>query len=97
MMRGGCRLLLTSLLALFLADYCCRLHNVVSFTTVSRVEFGLISLGLHCFVRLSSAGLIVVLIPGCCWADSALSVYHNAVPLHTSAPFLGRCYRQLDY
>ena len=29
------------------------------------LEFGLVSLGLQCFLRLSSAGLIVVLIPGC--------------------------------
>ena len=40
-------------------------------------EFGLGSLGLHCFLRLSSAGLIVVLVPGCCWAWSAFSVLHD--------------------
>ena len=38
------------------------------------LEFGLVSLGLHCFLRLTSAGLIFVLIPGCCWACSAFSV-----------------------
>ena len=32
------------------------------------------SLGLHCFLRLSCAGLTVVLGPGCCWACSAFSV-----------------------
>ena len=31
-------------------------------------DFDLVSLGLHCFLWLSAAGLIVVLIPGCCWA-----------------------------
>ena len=31
------------------------------------LAFGLVSLDLHCFLRLSSAGLIVVLIPWCCW------------------------------
>ena len=41
------------------------------------VVFGLISLGLHCFLRLSSAGLVVVWIPGCCWAYSAFSVCHT--------------------
>ena len=40
------------------------------------LEFGLVSLGLHCVLRLSSAGLIVVSIPGYCWAYSALSVQH---------------------
>ena len=39
-----------------------------------RWGFDLVSLDLHCFMRLSSAGLIVVLIPGCCWASSAFSV-----------------------
>ena len=36
--------------------------------------FGLVSLGLHCFLRLSTAGLIVVLLPVCCWAYPAFSV-----------------------
>ena len=37
------------------------------------LEFELVSLGLHCFLRLSSAGLLVLLVPGCtcCWAYSA--------------------------
>ena len=38
------------------------------------LEFGLVSLGLHCFLRLSCAGLTVGLIPGYCWAHSAFSV-----------------------
>ena len=38
------------------------------------MAFGLVSLGLHCFLQLSSAGLIVVLVPGCCWPDSAFPV-----------------------
>ena len=38
------------------------------------LEFGWVSLGLHCFLRLSSAGLIVVLISGSCWAYPAFSV-----------------------
>ena len=38
------------------------------------LEFGLVSLGLHCLLRLSSAGLLVALIPGCCWAYVAFSV-----------------------
>ena len=37
------------------------------------MAFGLVSLGLHCFLQLSSAGLIDVLVPGCCWAYSAFS------------------------
>ena len=32
------------------------------------------SLGLHCLLQLSSAGLIVVLVHGCGWAHSAFSV-----------------------
>ena len=39
--------------------------------------FGLVSSGLHCFLRLSSAGqhgLIVALVPGYFWAFSAFSV-----------------------
>ena len=35
---------------------------------------GWVSLGPHCFLQLSSAGLIMVLVPGCCWAYSAFSV-----------------------
>ena len=38
------------------------------------MAFGLILLGLHCFLQLSSAGLIAVLVPACGWADSAFSV-----------------------
>ena len=30
------------------------------------IDLGLALSGLHCFLRLSSAGLIVVLIPKCC-------------------------------
>ena len=41
-------------------------------TGVSRLM--LVSLGLHCFLPCSSAALIVVLVPGCCWAYSAFSV-----------------------
>ena len=50
---------------------------VVSFEGVSRWELGLVSLGLHCFLRLCSYGLIVFFIPGCCWAYSAFSVCHT--------------------
>ena len=38
------------------------------------LAFGSVSLGPHCFLPLSSAGLIVVLVPGCCWAYSAFFV-----------------------
>ena len=38
------------------------------------LEFGFVSLGLHCFLRLSSAALIVVLIPECCLVYSAFPV-----------------------
>ena len=41
-------------------------RTIVSFTRVYRVKISFVSLGLHCFLRLSAAGLIVVLIPGCC-------------------------------
>ena len=37
-------------------------------TQMTHSIFGLVSLGLHCFLRLSSAGLIVVCNPGGCWA-----------------------------
>ena len=30
------------------------------------MEFGLVSLRLHCLLWLTSAGLLVVLVPGCC-------------------------------
>ena len=33
----------------------------------------LVLVGLRCFLYMSSAGLVVVLVPGCCWA-SAFSV-----------------------
>ena len=46
----------------------CRLHGLVV------MAFGLVSFGAHCFLQLSSAGLIVVLLHGCCWAYSAFSV-----------------------
>ena len=36
-----------------------------SITVSFALDFDLVSLGLQCFLRLSSAGLIVVLIPGC--------------------------------
>ena len=38
------------------------------------LQFCWVSLALPCFLRLSSAGLIIVLIPGICWACCALSV-----------------------
>ena len=38
------------------------------------LKFGLVSSGLHCFLRLSSAGLFVVLVPGCGWPYSAFCV-----------------------
>ena len=49
---------------------------IVSLTWVCRdgIWFGLVSLGLHCFLQLPSAELIVVLVPSCCWAYSAFSV-----------------------
>ena len=37
------------------------------------VSLGLLSLGLQCFLRLSSAGVLAVLVPGCRRAYSALS------------------------
>ena len=36
--------------------------------------FGLVSLGLHCFLWLSCARLTVALGPRCCWACSTVSV-----------------------
>ena len=38
------------------------------------VAFGLVWVVLHCVLQLSSAGLVVVLVPGCYWAYSAFSV-----------------------
>ena len=43
------------------------------------MEFGLLSLDLHYFLRASSAGLFGALKPGCCWAYTAFSMQHNAV------------------
>ena len=59
-------------------------------------EFDLVSLGLHCFLRLSSAGLLVVLIPGCCWAYSAFcntrSCAHEHLATRRRTPYLwGAC------
>ena len=47
---------------------------VAVFRGWNTLEFGFVSLGFPCLLRLSSAGLIVILIPGCHWAYSALSV-----------------------
>ena len=41
------------------------------------VSFGLVPLRPHCSLQLSSARLIVVLVPGSCWASSAFSVQHR--------------------
>ena len=43
------------------------------------VEFGLVSSAPHCSLQLSSAGLIVVLVPGCCRASAAFSVRLTAL------------------
>jgi len=40
----------------------------------------LVSLALHCFFQLSSAGLADVLLTGYCWAYSAFSLQHFRVP-----------------
>ena len=50
------------------------------------LEFGLVSFGLHCFLRLSDAGLIVVLLPGRCWACSAFYVSHGKEIASSGAP-----------
>ena len=39
------------------------------------MEFGLVSLDPRCVLQLSSARMIVVLDPGCCWAYSVFSVH----------------------
>ena len=51
-------------------------RTIVPFTRVYRVGvwFGFVMLCLHCFLRVSTAGLIVVLIPGHCWPSSAFPV-----------------------
>ena len=54
----------------------CRI--IVSFA----LEVDLVSLGPHCFLQVSSAGSIVVLIPGCCWACSAFSMFSQWVCRH---------------
>ena len=59
---------------LFQGSNCTSSDTFNECTFHTRVEFGLVSLGFPCFLRLSSAGLIVLLIPGCCWAHSAFSV-----------------------
>ena len=40
------------------------------------MEFGIVSLGLHSFLRLSSAGLIVALVPGCFCLPRATQPQH---------------------
>ena len=64
------------------------------------LEFGLVSLGLRCFSRLSCAGLIVVLTPGCCWVLCVLRVTHvNSVGgcvmiIYASAMF--QCHKRVS-
>ena len=41
------------------------------------MALGLVSLGPHCFLQLSSARLIVALVPGFCSTCSAFSAYHT--------------------
>ena len=54
----------------------------------------MVSSGLHCFLRQTSAGLIVVLVPGCCWTYSAFSVQHIAGCVHVRAnPYTRSCKR----
>lgn len=66
----------------------CRHTHTVCRPVVSLVggcialEFGLVSLGLHYFLRLFSAGLSVALISGCCWACSAFSVQDTVCRCH---------------
>ena len=48
--------------------------NDTKHSTYHMLEFGLVSLGLQCFLLLSYAGLIVVWIPGRCWVYSPFSV-----------------------
>ena len=38
------------------------------------MALGLVSLGSHCFLQLSSAVSVVLLVPGCCWPCSAFCV-----------------------
>lgn len=38
------------------------------------MAFGLVSLGSHCCLRLSPAGLFVAMVPECCWDSSAFAV-----------------------
>ena len=49
----------------FFVGFLCLLRRCIA------LEFGFVSLGLHCFLRLSSAGLAVALLPECRWAYSA--------------------------
>ena len=43
---------------------------------ICMLPHGWVSLAPHCFLQLSSAGLIFVLVPGCCWEYSASPVLH---------------------
>ena len=43
----------------------------------------------HCFLQLSSVGLIVVLVPGCCWACSAF--FHVPPPDPLRLPGQAEC------
>ena len=54
------------------------------------LEFGLVSLGLRCFLRMSCAGLAVVLGSGCCWACSASPC--NTVVLTSTFTFVSGSY-----
>ena len=49
----------------------CRIILSLKFTVVA---FDLVSVGPHCFLQLSSAGLMVVLVPGCCSSSFSFSV-----------------------
>ena len=42
-------------------------HALATAHTRMDGKFVLVSSGLHCFLQAPSAGLIVVLVPGCCW------------------------------
>lgn len=39
--------------------------------------FGLVSSAPHCFLQLTSAWWIIVLVPGCCWSFPAFSACHQ--------------------
>ena len=49
------------------------------------LAFGLVSLAPPCFLQLSSVRLVVVLVPGCCWAPKRLVCLLSLTPAESAS------------